>query len=150
LVSVVVTPASTDVAVADSVRVLPVMRPLEASSRTLDEMEGTAVTGQTVSVRMIVSVTVAVLRDSVGRLARSSVLAGQSVTIGRHEVTVRTEVVDTVNVVTAPAVPLVGRGAAVATPVDKGIVTVSETAAASSPGATMMPAVPLLCLPRRM
>jgi ethanolamine transporter EutH len=149
-VTVGVTPASAEVVVADSVKVLPVMRPLEASSRTLDEMEGTAVTGQTVSVRMTVSVTVAVVRDSLGRLAMSSVFAGQSVTTGRHEVMVRIEVVDTVRVVTAPAVPLVGRGAAVVTPVPKGTVTVSETSAASSPGETMMPAVPLLCLPRRM
>jgi hypothetical protein len=74
----------------------------------------------------------------------SSVLAGQSMTSGAQEVMVRTDVVDTVMVVTPPTVPLVGKGAAlVMTPVEEAPVetpvetpvdnrTVEETASADS------------------
>ena len=92
--------------------VVPLMRPLEASSMMLDEMDGTAVTGQTISVRMTVSVTTTVSRASVGKVERSSVLEGQSTTSGRHEVMVRTEVVERVRVVVPASVPLVGNGGA--------------------------------------
>jgi hypothetical protein len=114
------------------VRVLPVMIPLEASSMTLDEMEGTAVTGHTVSVSTMVSVTITVESASVGKVDRSSVFAGQSMTSGAHWIMVRTDVVDTVRVVIPAPVPFVGKGAAlvtivgasVDTPVDRGTVAV--------------------------
>lgn len=77
-------------------------------------MEGTAVTGQTVVVSTTVSVTVAVVRASVGSLVISSVLVGQSITSGRHEMTVWTEVVDTVRVV-RPVPVVVREGAALVT-----------------------------------
>lgn len=120
-------------------------------------IEGTAVTGQTVVVSTIVSVTIAVVRDSVGRFARSSVLAGQSTTSGRHEVTVWTEVVDTVRVVVPLPVPLVGKGGTSVTrlatseetPVDRGTETVAEVdseIAELSSGVTIIPAVPLMNL----
>jgi len=92
-------------------RVLPVMRPLEASDRTLEEMEGTAVTGQTISVRTMVLVTTTVWRASVGKFESSSVFVGQSMTSGAQEVMVRTSVVAMVRVVIPPAVPFVGKGA---------------------------------------
>lgn len=151
---------------ADGESVLPVMMPLEASSRTLDETEGTAVTGQVTVVRTTVSVTITVLRASVGKLEKSSVLVGQSMTSGRHEVIVRTEVVDTVRVViplTEP-VPLVGKGGAKvvtspAAPLDEDSLVGSarvavsvlepEMAAGSSTGGSIMPAVPLLARRRR-
>lgn len=130
------------------VRVLPpVMMPLETSSMMLEETEGTAVTGQTTSVRTIVSVTMTVERASVGKSEKSSVLVGQSMTSGAHEVMVRTDVVDTVRVVMPVLVPLVvGKGAALVTrvavsveapvpsgmdveaPVPRGIVAVSVEA----------------------
>jgi hypothetical protein len=139
--------------------VLPVIRPLEASDRTLDEMDRTAVTGQTTSVKIMTSVTVTVLRASVGKLAKSSVLAGQSMTSGRHEVMVRIEVVDTVRVVIPEAVALVGNGAAVVTkdaasdetPVDSGtvtdpVVTAAAASVAASVAALEAMVVPFLCL----
>jgi hypothetical protein len=128
------------------------MRPSEASDRTLEEIEGTAVTGQTVSVRMMTSVTVVVPRASLGKLTRSSVLEGQSMTSGRHEVMVRTEVVDTVRVVSPETLSVVSGAAVVTavavavseTPVDRMTEAVPETLSAEA-----LERVPFACLLNR-
>lgn len=51
--------------------VLPLMRPCEAADRTLDEMRGTAVTGQITVVSTTVSVTSIVESASAGKVERS-------------------------------------------------------------------------------
>jgi hypothetical protein len=66
---------------------------------TEDEILGTSDTGQTVSVRMMVSVTTMVVFWDSGRLAMPVAWAGQLVTVGAQLVMVCTRVVLTVNVV---------------------------------------------------
>ena len=66
-------------------------------------MEAAAVMGQTVDVRMMVSVTRTVDRASLGRPDRAWESAGQFVMVAAHEVMVRTEVANTVRVVSPSA-----------------------------------------------
>jgi hypothetical protein len=119
---------STTLAVLVTVKVgLPEKPLVLASLMTLDEIEATSVTGQTVSVSTIVSVTRTVERASAGRRERSAALVGQLVMVGAHEVTVRMSVVKTVRVVkpAAAAVVAVALGAMenvlFETPADRGI-----------------------------
>ena len=70
-------------------------------------------------VSTMTSVTISVARASEGKLERSSVLAGQSMTSGAHEVMVRTDVVERVKVVVpAPAALVTRVGEPEETPVD--------------------------------
>jgi hypothetical protein len=77
-----------------------------ASDKTLEMMEDASVTGQMVVERTIVSVTSTVDTTPVPRDAMASVFvaAGQLITVGAQEITVRTEVVSIVKVVSASAV----------------------------------------------
>lgn len=85
------------------VRVCLPEKPLVLASRMmLDEIDATSVTGQTVSVSTIVSVTRTVERASAGIVARSEALVGQFVMVAAHDVTVRIAVVNTVKVVSPP------------------------------------------------
>ena len=86
------------------VRVGKPLKPvLDACERAADEMEAAAVMGQTVDVRMMVSVTRTVDRASLGSPDRPWESAGQFVMVAAHEVMVRTEVANTVRVVSPSA-----------------------------------------------
>lgn len=89
--------------------VIPVIPPVAAAERTLEEMAWAAVTGQMVVASWMVSVTkrVEICSGAVeASLAREAELAGQLVILGAQLRTVRMEVVRTVRVVnSSPEVP---------------------------------------------
>ena len=104
-------PEGTSVAKAaaldvEAASVTPVMPPVAATERTLEEMASAAVTGQIVVLSSTVSVTRTVDTFSgavEARSLREAELAGQLVTEAAQLRTVRTEVVSTVRVVSSAA-----------------------------------------------
>lgn len=88
---------------------MPVIPPLAATDKILDEIASAAVTGHTDVDSSIVSVTKMVLTPS-GRPVLFLLALGQSVTVGAQLTTVRTDVVRMVSVVRATPASAVGDG----------------------------------------